>query len=129
MSMTPLRVAMPKSVMKPMMEATDRTPPGRNTPIPRPSAPAAGYLIDIGKPSQAVPFALPGIRVPYHGGSNSLSTARNTEPGRTDGVEIAIAQRTRDYRGGGGGAVPGGGGGGDGAAGAASVKRPHTGTR
>ena len=114
--------------MKPMMEAIDRTPLEKNPDTP-PSGPAAGYLIDIGKPSRAVPFALPRIRVSYHGGSNSLSTARNTEPGQTDGVEIAIAQRTRDYRGGGGGGVPGGGGGGDGAAGAASVKRPHTGTR
>ncbi len=42
-SMTPLRVAMPNRVMKPMIDATDRTPPETKTPITPPIS-ASGRL-------------------------------------------------------------------------------------
>jgi len=49
-------------------------------------------LIDIGRPSRAVPVTPPGIRVTYHGGSTELSVGRRSYSGKVDRVEIAISQ-------------------------------------
>jgi hypothetical protein len=49
-------------------------------------------MIDIGRPSRAVPVTPPGIRVTYHGGSIGLSIERRGQSEKTNGVEIAIAQ-------------------------------------
>ena len=54
--MMPLRVAIPNSVMKPTIEATDKTPPARSTPITPPIS-ASGRLIMINRPSRDEPNA------------------------------------------------------------------------
>ncbi len=67
-SMTPLLVAIPKRVMKPIMEATDKTPPEGITPMTPPMS-ASGRLIiprsasrtewkgKAGRPSKPVPIS------------------------------------------------------------------------
>ncbi len=51
-SMTPLRVAMPNRVMKPMIEATESTPPETTTPITPPIS-ASGRLSMTSRASRA----------------------------------------------------------------------------
>ena len=55
-SMMPLRVAMPKSVMKPTIDATDSTPPARYTPMTPPIS-ASGRFSMISAPSRDEPKA------------------------------------------------------------------------
>ena len=55
-SMMPLRVAIPNRVMKPTIDATDRTPPARYTPRTPPIS-ASGRLIMISRPSRDEPNA------------------------------------------------------------------------
>ena len=47
-SMMPLRVAMPKSVMKPTSEATERTPPVRKTPTTPPIRASGRFTMTSG---------------------------------------------------------------------------------
>ena len=54
--MMPLRVAIPNRVMKPTIDATDRTPPARYTPMTPPIS-ASGRLIMINRPSRDEPNA------------------------------------------------------------------------
>ena len=44
-SMRPFRVAIPNSVMNPMMDATDRTPPDRKTPAAPPARASGRFTI------------------------------------------------------------------------------------
>ena len=55
-------------------------------------------LIDIGRPSRAVPVTPPGIRVTYHGGSIELSVLRRGYAGETKRVEIGVPQGLLDRR-------------------------------
>jgi len=55
-------------------------------------------LIDIGKPSRAVPVTPPGIRVTYHGGSTELSVRGRGDTGKTNRVEVRVAQSLLDRR-------------------------------
>ena len=54
--------------------------------------------IDIGRPSRAFPVTPPGIRVPYHGGSDELSVRRSRYTRQAERVEIGIGQRLLDSR-------------------------------
>jgi len=49
-------------------------------------------LIDIGRPSRAVPVTPPGIRVMCHGGSIELRERRRCESGQPKRIEIRVAQ-------------------------------------
>ena len=86
-SMMPLRVAMPKSVMKPMSEATERTPPERKTPD---DAADQGER-QVHHDEQGVPHA---SRRRCAGGGRCRATTRDAEerqePGRLLGaLELA----------------------------------------
>ena len=54
--------------------------------------------IDIGRPSRAFPVTPPGIRVPYHGGSEELSVRRCRQSRKAKRVEMGIGQRLLDSR-------------------------------
>ena len=53
-------------------------------------------LIDIGRPSRAFPVTPPGIRVPYHGGSEELCVQRIGDSGEAERIEVGIGQRLLD---------------------------------
>jgi hypothetical protein len=56
-------------------------------------------LIEIGgTPHGAAPPRPPGIRVTYHGGSTGLSLGRDIETGKTEGLEVVVAQGLLDRR-------------------------------
>ena len=55
-----------------------------------------GTLIDIGRPSRAFPVTPPGIRVPYHGGSEELCVRRIGDSGEAERIKVGSGQRLLD---------------------------------
>jgi hypothetical protein len=55
-----------------------------------------GRLIDIGRPSRAVPVTPPGIRVTYHGGSIALRERRGHASGQPQRIAICMVQGVSD---------------------------------
>ena len=53
---------------------------------------------DRGTPHGAAPPTPPGIRVTYHGGSIGLNLGGDMESGKTEGVEVMVAQGLLDRR-------------------------------
>ena len=53
---------------------------------------------DRGAPRGAAPPTPPGIRVTYHGGSTRLSLSRDIEAGKTERLEVVVAQGLLDRR-------------------------------
>ena len=58
----------------------------------------AGIDRDRGAPHGAAPPTPPGIRVTYHGGSIGLNLGGDMESGKTEGVEVMVAQGLLDRR-------------------------------
>lgn len=53
---------------------------------------------DRGTPHGAAPPTPPGIRVTYRGGSTGLSLGRDIKSGKTEGLEVVVAQGLLDRR-------------------------------
>ena len=53
---------------------------------------------DRGEPYGPAPPTPPGIRVTYHGGSIGLNLGGDMESGKTEGVEVMVAQGLLDRR-------------------------------
>jgi hypothetical protein len=58
----------------------------------------SGQDRDRGTPHGAAPPTPPGIRVTYHGGSIGLNLGGDLESGKTEGVEVLVAQGLLDRR-------------------------------
>ena len=53
---------------------------------------------DRGTPRDATPPTPPGIRVPYHGGSTELGLGGRIDSGKTERLEIGVAEGLLDRR-------------------------------
>ena len=59
---------------------------------------ARGLNRDRGTPRDATPPTPPGIRVPYHGGSTELGLGGRIDLGKTERLEIGVAEGLLDRR-------------------------------
>ena len=79
-------------------EASRDAPLSRSWADSAPRAVASGSMIGIGGHLAVPPSHTTGHTGPYHGGSIGLGVGRNVEVGKTETVEIRVAQGLLDRR-------------------------------